>query len=96
MVLSYSVAIVVGRVFVMEDHYQMAQSLLQMQSAFDHFNEARSTRKMTTGSAELDSLIDSIHEDQFYLFYGKNKAILDGLVHGFLVNCVSSKGQAWF
>ena len=61
-------------------------SHLQMQSAYDHFNEHR--LKMTTGSAELDSLIDSIQEGQFYLFYGKNKAILDGLVHGLLVNCV--------
>ena len=57
---------------------------MQMQSAFDHFNEHR--LKMTTASAELDSLIDSIQEGQFYLFYGKNKAILDGMVHGFLVN----------
>ncbi|MFZ0895946.1 MAG: hypothetical protein WAZ77_15735 [Candidatus Nitrosopolaris sp.] len=63
-------------------------SLIQMQSAFDHFNEHRNTLKMTTGSAELDSLIDSIQEGQFYLFYGKNKAILEGLVHGLLVNCV--------
>jgi Rad51 len=63
-------------------------SLMQMQSAFDHFNEHRNTLKMTTGSAELDSLIDSIQEGQFYLFYGKNKAILDGLVHGLIVNCV--------
>jgi hypothetical protein len=61
-------------------------SLMQMQSAFDHFNEHRNTLKMTTGSAELDSLIDSIQEGQFYLFYGKNS--LDGLVHGLIVNCV--------
>ncbi len=61
---------------------------MQMQSAFDHFNEHRNILRMTTGSAELDALIDSIQEGQFYLFYGKNKAILDGLVHGFLVNCV--------
>ena len=63
-------------------------SLMQMQTAFDHFNEHRNTLKMTTGSAELDSLIDSIQEGQFYLFYGTNKTILDALVHGFLVNCV--------
>jgi hypothetical protein len=63
-------------------------SLMQIQSAFDHFNEHRNTLKMTTGSAELDSLIDSIQEGQFYLFYGQNKAILDAFVHGFLVNCV--------
>jgi len=67
---------------------QIPQSPFQMQSAFDHFNECRSTLKMTTGSAGLDSLIDSIHEGQFYLFYGNNRAILDGLVNQLLVNCV--------
>jgi hypothetical protein len=61
---------------------------MQMQSAFDHFNECRSTLKMITGSAGLDSLIDSIHEGQFYLFYGNNRSILDGLVLQLLVNCV--------
>ena len=57
-------------------------------TAYEHYNEHRTTLKMTTGSANLDSLIDSIHEGQFYLFYGSNKAVLDGLVHGLLVNCV--------
>jgi len=61
---------------------------MQMQSAFEQFNEHRNTLKMTTGSPELDSLIDSIQEGQFYLFYGNNKMILDGLVHGLLVNCI--------
>src|SRR5205807_8002536 len=61
---------------------------MQMQSALEQFNEHRNTLRMTTGSATLDSLIDSIQEGQFYLFYGKNKAILDGLIHGLLVNCV--------
>ena len=42
-------------------------------------NEHRNTLKMTTGSANLDSLIDSIEEDQCYLFYGSNKGVLDGL-----------------
>jgi Rad51 len=46
---------------------------------------------MTTGSANLDSLIDSIQEGQFYLFYGSNRLLLDGLVHGLLVNCVLPK-----
>ncbi len=62
--------------------------LTQMQTAYDHFNEHRNTLRMTTGSANLDSLIDSIQEGQFYLFYGINKANLDGLVHGLLINCV--------
>jgi hypothetical protein len=43
---------------------------------------------MTTGSAGIDSLIDSIQEGQFYLFYGNNRPILDGLVLQLLVNCV--------
>ena len=83
MVLSYSNTILIGFYLQMQ-HIQ--SSFMQMQSAFDHFNENRNTLKKTTGSAELDSLIDSIQEGQFYLFYGKNKAILDGMVHGFLVN----------
>ena len=31
--------------------------LTQMQTAYDHFNEHRNTLRMTTGSANLDSLI---------------------------------------
>jgi RecA/RadA recombinase len=57
-------------------------------TAFDHFNEYRNTLRMTTGSASLDSLIDSVQEGHFYLFYGSNRPLLDGLVHGLLVNCV--------
>ncbi|MDQ6862296.1 MAG: hypothetical protein M3044_00585 [Thermoproteota archaeon] len=74
---------------------QIPQSLMQMQSALDHFNECRNTLKMTTGSAELDSLIDSIHEGQFYLFYGNNRDNLDGLVHQLLVNCAANERKAW-
>ena len=43
---------------------------------------------MTTSSPELDSIIDSIQQGQFYLFYGTNRAFLDGLVYGLLVNCI--------
>lgn len=65
-------------------------------TAYEHFNEHRNTLKMTTGSANLDSLIDSIQEGQFYLFYGSNKAVLDGLVYGLLVNCVLPKQKHGF
>jgi len=51
---------------------------------------------MTTGSPGIDSLIDSIQEGQFYLFYGNNKRILDGLVYGLLVNCVRSRKDHGF
>src|SRR5918911_5417785 len=57
-------------------------------SALDQFNEHRNTLKMTTGSADLDSLIDGIHEGLFYLFYGNNHVALDALVYTLLVNCV--------
>jgi hypothetical protein len=43
---------------------------------------------MTTGSADLDSLIDGIQEGMFYLFYGNSSVVLDAMVHRFLVNCV--------
>ena len=43
---------------------------------------------MTTGSADLDSLIDGIQEGLFYLFYGNNYVALKALVYTFLVNCV--------
>jgi len=57
-------------------------------SALEQFNEHRNTLKMTTGSADLDSLIDGIQEGLFYLFYGNNHVALDALVYTFLVNCV--------
>jgi RecA/RadA recombinase len=60
----------------------------EMQSALEHYNEHKSTLKMTTGSSYLDSLIDGIQEGNFYLFYGNNSTILDALVYRFLVNCV--------
>jgi RecA/RadA recombinase len=66
----------------------MSTPIIQLQSAFEHFNEYRSALKMTTGSPELDSIIDSIQQGQFYLFYGTNRTILDGLVYGLLVNCI--------
>jgi Rad51 len=60
----------------------------EMQSALQQFNEHRNTIKMTTGSADLDSLVDGIQEGIFYLFYGNNHAILDAMVYRFLINCV--------
>lgn len=65
-------------------------------TALEHFNESRNTLKMTTGSANLDSLIDSIQESQCYLFYGSNRAILDGLAYGLLVNCILSRQKHGF
>src|SRR5919204_4140062 len=57
-------------------------------SALEQFDEHRNTLKMTTGSADLDSLIDGIQEGLFYLFYGNNHVALDAQVYTVLVNCV--------
>jgi RecA/RadA recombinase len=67
---------------------QSNQFTIEMRSALEHYNEHGSTLKMTTGSSNLDSLIDAIQERGFYLFYGNNSTILDALVYRFLVNCV--------
>jgi len=56
-------------------------------TALEHFNEHRNTLKITNGSANLDSLIDSIEEGQCYLFYG-SKDVLGGLAHRLFINCV--------
>ncbi len=61
---------------------------MSFHSALEQFNEQRSTLKMATGSADLDSLVDGIQEGLFYLFYGNNHVALDALVYTFLVNCV--------
>jgi Rad51 len=61
---------------------------MSFHSALEQFNEHRNTLKMTTGSADLDSLVDGIQEGLFYLFYGNNHVALEALVYTFLVNCV--------
>jgi RecA/RadA recombinase len=66
---------------------QTNQFSFEMQSALESYNEHRTTLKMTTGSSELDSLIDAIQEGIFYLFYGNNSTVLDAMVYQFLVNC---------
>jgi len=62
---------------------------LEMKSALEHFGLQGNCLKMTTGSGELDSLIDGIQEGSFYLFYGDSFP-LDALAHRLLVNCVLS------
>jgi DNA repair protein RadA len=67
---------------------QSHQFHFEMHSALEHFNEHKATLKMTTGSSNLDSLIDGIEEGSSYLFYGNNSVVLDAMVYRFLVNCV--------
>ena len=73
--------------------FLQSNQFFEMQSALEHYNEHRTTLKMTTGSAELDSLIDAIQEGMFYLFYGNNSVVLDAMVYRLLVNCVLPRRQ---
>lgn len=68
---------------------------LEMKSALEHFSMQGNCLKMTTGSGELDSLIDGIQEGLFYLFYGDTFP-LDALSHRLLVNCVMSTKEHGF
>ena len=68
---------------------------LEMKSALEHFSFQGNCLKMTTGSAELDSLIDGIQEGLFYLFYG-DAFPLDALSRRFLINCILSVKEHGF
>jgi DNA repair protein RadA len=62
---------------------------LEMKSALEYFSAQGNCLKMTTGSGELDSLIDGIQEGLLYLFYGDTSP-LDALSHRLIVNCILS------
>ena len=66
-----------------------------MKSALEHYSNQGNCLKMTTGSGELDSLIDGIQEGLFYLFYG-DLLPLDALSHRLLVNCILSVKEHGF
>ncbi len=68
---------------------------LEMKSALVHFSSQGNCLKMTTGSGELDSLIDGIQEGLCYLFYGDSLP-LDAFSHRLLVNCILSVKQHGF
>jgi hypothetical protein len=65
----------------------------EMQSAAHLLSQHGNTSKMSTGSAELDSLIDGMQEGSFYLFYStpENQLILDSLLNRLLVGCILPK-----
>jgi hypothetical protein len=64
--------------------------LTNMRCALDLLDQFGSLQKMSTGSAEIDSLIDGIQEGSFYLFYSsrENHLILDSLLYRQLISCV--------
>ena len=78
----------------------MASSTFQeyftdMKCALNLLNQSATLQKMSTGSAEIDSLIDGIQESSFYLFYGdrNNQLILDSLLYRQLIGCILPKSK---
>jgi hypothetical protein len=65
----------------------------QMQSALDLLSQHESIQKMSTGSAEIDWLIDGMQEGLFYLFYStsENQITLDSFINRLLVGCILLK-----
>ena len=64
-----------------------------MKCALDLLDQYDTLRKMSTGSAEIDSLIDGVQEGSFYLFYSshENQLILDSFLYRQLIGCILPK-----
>ncbi len=64
--------------------------ITDMKCALDLLDQYDTLKKMSTGSAEIDSLIDGIQEGSFYLFYSshENQLILDSLLYRQLIGCI--------
>ncbi len=69
--------------------------ITDMKCALDLLDPQSTLKKMSTGSAEIDSLIDGIQENSFYLFYsnGENQLFLDSLLYRQLVGCILPKSN---
>ena len=59
-----------------------------MKTAAEALREEAGRKRLTTGSGELDALIDGIRLGQFHLFYGDDEEALDLLIHRAIVNCI--------
>ncbi len=66
-----------------------------MRCALDLLDQCGTLKKMSSGSAEIDSLIDSIQESSFYLFYSShdNHLILDSFLYRQLIGCILPKSN---
>src|ERR671919_2181012 len=67
----------------------------EMKCALDLLDQYCAVQKMSTGSAEIDSLIDGIQGSSFYLFYSshENQLLLDSLLYRQLIGCILPKSQ---
>ena len=80
----------------LENGSSMFQTYItDMKCALNLLDQQSTIQKMSSGSAELDSLIDSIQESSFYLFYSnhENQLILDSLLYRQLIGCILPKSN---
>lgn len=69
--------------------------ITDMKCALHLLDQHGTLQKMSSGSAEIDSLIDGIQEGSFYLFYSsrENHLILDSLLYRQLIGCILPKSN---
>lgn len=48
-----------------------SNQFFETQSPLEHYDESKTTLKMTTGSADLDSLTDAIQDNRLTIFFYK-------------------------
>jgi len=62
---------------------------IELKRGIDLLNERSSMARLTTGNADLDSLLGGgIEPGHFYLFYGSEDSGVDLLIHRLMVNCL--------
>jgi hypothetical protein len=64
--------------------------ITDMKCALDLLDQCGTTQKMSTGSAEIDSLTDEVQQGSFYLFYSSpdNHLVLDSFLYRQLIGCI--------
>ena len=69
--------------------------MADMKCALDLLDQYNTLHKMSTGSGEIDSLIDGIEEGSFYLLYSsqENQLLLDSLIYWQLIGCILPKSN---
>src|SRR5919106_1963985 len=80
----------------MSSSSSMTQTYIsEMKCALDLLDQFGTIQKMSTGSSEIDSLIDGIQAGLFYLFYSshENQLLLDSILYRQLIGCILPKSQ---
>src|SRR5918996_1908398 len=80
----------------MSSSYSMAQTYIsEMKCALDLLDQFGTIQKMSTSSAEIDSLNDGIQAGLFYLFYSshENQLLLDSILYRQLIGCILPRSQ---